>query len=283
MQGRAFSFHGKYRGCGFVIPCGNFVYRRQVMGYPKDVLASRAVVKHGSYAVIPPEGRVNNVVPCIEGCRISILASPKMGASFVQYVLDIEEDGGTVMPFGAEPGIETFFYIIEGEASISSDGETWQGKAGSYLYSPAGLGLEFYSTVKKTRALLYKQRYVPLEGENARIVYGNVNDISYREYDGMDNVFIKDLLPLELGFDMNMHILSFAPGGSHPFVETHVQEHGAYILEGEGCYLLDNEWRMIKREDFVWFGPYVTQAAYGVGRGDFTYIYSKDCHRDAAI
>ena len=28
----------------------------------------------------------------------------------------------------------------------------------------------------------------------------------------------------------------WTPGGCHPFVETHVQEHGAYILEGEGCY-----------------------------------------------
>jgi (S)-ureidoglycine aminohydrolase len=253
------------------------------MGYPKDILASRAVVKHGNYAVIPPEGRVNNVVPGIESCRVSILASPKMGASFVQYALEAEKNGGTTKPFGAEPGIETFLYIIEGEASISAGGETRQGKAGAYIFSPAGRGLEFRSTAEKTRALLYKQRYVPLEGQSARLVYGNVNDISYREYDNMANVFIKDLLPVEIGFDMNIHILSFAPGGCHPFVEAHVQEHGAYILEGEGCYLLDNEWRMIKPEDFVWFGPFVTQAAYGVGRGSFTYIYSKDCHRDAVI
>ena len=259
------------------------------MGYPKDILASRAVVKHGSYAVIPPEGRVNNVVPGIEGCRVSIVASPKMGASFVEYVLEAEKNGGTKGAFGAAPGIETFIYIIEGEASISAGGETWQADAGAYVFSPAGCGLEFRCTGDtngtggKTRALLYKQRYVPLEGQNARAVYGNVNEIPFREYDNMANVFIKDLLPVELGFDMNMHILSFAPGGCHPFVETHVQEHGAYILEGEGCYLLDNEWRMIKQEDFVWFGPFVTQAAYGVGRGNFSYIYSKDCHRDAAI
>jgi len=252
------------------------------MGYPKDILASRAVVKHGSYAVIPPEGRVNNVVPGIEGCRVSIVASPKMGASFVQYVIEAEKNNGTVKPFGAEPGIETFIYIIEGEASISAGRETWQAGAGAYVFSPSGYGLEFRCTAK-TRALLYKQRYLPLEGQSARVVYGNVNSISYREYDNMENVFIKDLLPVELGFDMNMHILSFAPGGCHPFVETHVQEHGAYILEGEGCYLLDNEWRMIKQEDFVWFGPFVTQAAYGVGRGSFSYIYSKDCHRDAVI
>jgi len=253
------------------------------MGYPKDILSSRAVVKHGNYAVIPPEGRVNNVIPGIERCRVSIVASPKMGASFVQYVVDAEKNGGTVKPFGAEPGIETFLYIIEGEASLKAGGETRQAGAGAYIFSPAGVGLEFRGTGEKTRALLYKQRYVPLEGQSARVVYGNVNGMPFREYDSMANVFIKDLLPVELGFDMNMHILSFAPGGCHPFVETHVQEHGAYILEGEGCYLLDNEWKMIKQEDFVWFGPFVTQAAYGVGRGNFTYIYSKDCHRDAAV
>jgi (S)-ureidoglycine aminohydrolase len=252
------------------------------MGYPKDILASRAAVKHGCYAVIPPEGRVNNVIPGIEGCRVSIVASPKMGASFVQYAVEAEKNGGTTNIFGAEPGIETFIYIIEGEGSLSAAGKTYQGKPGAYLFSPAGL--EFRNAGDaKMRALLYKQRYIPLEGHKAFPVYGNVNEIPYREYDGMANVFIKDLLPADIGFDMNMHILSFAPGGCHPFVETHVQEHGAYILEGEGCYLLDNEWRMIKQEDFVWFGPYVTQAAYGVGRSNFTYIYSKDCHRDVAL
>lgn len=50
----------------------------------------------------------------------------------------------------------------------------------------------------------------------------------------MDDVILLDFLPKELGFDMNMHILSFAPGASHGYIETHVQEHGAYILSGQG-------------------------------------------------
>ena len=57
-------------------------------------------------------------------------------------------------------------------------------------------------------------------------------------------------------YDMNFHILSFVPGASHSFVETHIQEHGMYIREGEGVYLLDEDWRLIKKGDFVWFGPY---------------------------
>ena len=99
----------------------------------------------------------------------------------------------------------------------------------------------------------------------------------------MKNVFIKDLLPKDTAFDMNMHILSFEPGGCHSFVETHVQEHGAYILSGEGMYIMEQEWIPIRKDDFMWFGPYVPQACYGVGREPFAYIYSKDCNRDVTI
>ena len=254
------------------------------MGYPKDVLSTRAVVKHGCYAVIPPEGLVNNVIPGLRGCRASIVASPKLGASFVQYLLEVVPGGGTESPFGAQQNVEAFFYVVEGEGTFSCGGTQQAARSGAYLYSPPGAGLTFQNTGDRPmRALLYKQRYLPLEGARPEVYTGNVNDIPFREYDGMSNVFIKDLLPTSTDYDMNMHILSFAPGGCHPFIETHVQEHGAYILEGEGCYLLDEDWRMIKAGDYVWFGPYVAQGAYGVGTGPFTYIYSKDCNRDAPI
>ena len=114
-------------------------------------------------------------------------------------------------------------------------------------------------------------------------VFGNVNAIQWTDYDGMANVHIKDLLPVEEAFDMNMHILSFDPGTSHNIIETHVQEHGAYVYEGQGCYLLDEDWYLIQEEDVIWFGPYCKQASYAVGRGPFSYIYSKDCNRDVEI
>ena len=59
------------------------------MGYPSDLLSSRAVVKPGMYAIIPPEGRVFNVIPGIEGCRMTILCTPKMGAGFVLSLIHI--------------------------------------------------------------------------------------------------------------------------------------------------------------------------------------------------
>ena len=255
------------------------------MGYPSDVLSTRAVIRPGKYVVIPPEGLVNNVIPGIEKSRVSIVASPKYGASFVQYLLEVEPDGGTSRPSGDEEGIEVFFYVIEGEGVLSAGGEEHAAAAGSFLYAPPGVGLCFANTGNgPMRAILYKQRYIPAEGVGSPAVqFGNEADLTITHLDDMENVVMKNFLPGDLAYDMNFHILSFEPGASHSFVETHVQEHGMYILEGEGIYLLDEDWRMIKKGDFVWFGPYCPQAAYATGRERFTYIYSKDCNRDVVL
>ncbi len=130
----------------------------------------------------------------------------------------------------------------------------------------------------------YKRRYVPVEGHAPWLVSGNASELERIHYEGMDDVILLDFLPKELGFDMNMHILSFAPGASHGYIETHVQEHGAYILSGQGVYNLDNNWIPVKKGDYIFMGAYSLQAGYGVGRGEaFSYIYSKDCNRDVEI
>ena len=250
------------------------------MGYPTEPLSSRAVVKPGLYAVIPETGLVNNVIPNITGCKVSIVCSPKMGASFVQYVIEAGAGARTTSPMAVQEGVESFIYVIEGEIAADIGGTKTTLSAGGYGFSPAGISFE-NSSGAPAKLLFYKQKYIPLEGKEPYVVTGNINDVEYRIYDGMENVFIKDFLPTDdLAFDMNMHILAFAPGGCHPFVETHVQEHGAYMLSGEGMYLLEDVWMPIKKNDFIWFGPYVQQGAYGVGRELFSYIYSKDCNRD---
>ena len=254
------------------------------MGYPTDLLSSRAVVKPGLWAVIPKNGLVNNVIPGITGCKVSIVASPKMGAGFAEYIVEAEQHGKTTVPFGAENGIETFLYVVEGNVKLTVGEEKASFAEGGYAYAPAGVGISFLVTSERAKLLLYKQRYIPYQQLTPYIVTGNIQNVPFRIYDDMENVHIKDFLPTDdLAFDMNMHILSFAPGGCHPFVETHVQEHGAYILSGEGMYLMEDTWLGIKKEDFMWFGAYCPQAAYGVGTEEFAYIYSKDCNRDVLL
>ena len=76
------------------------------MGYPKGNLTTRAVVKPWSYTVIPPEGRVKNVLPFFEGFSTTILASPKYGANFVFYISTVEPGAKTTRTWSAEEGIE---------------------------------------------------------------------------------------------------------------------------------------------------------------------------------
>lgn len=256
------------------------------MGYPEGLLKTRAIIRPGEYAVIPPEGRVKNIIPTIKRCDMSILASPKLGASFVQYIGTAHSGGGTITPFGDDDNIESFIFVLdqEGALEISLSGENHTLSPGGYAYVSPDSHLSFKNlTDKPVRFLLYKQRYIPFDTNRPQNVVGNINDIEELVYDDMENVFIRDLLPTDASYDMNMHTLSFEPTGSHPFVETHVQEHGAYIYKGEGIYLLGEKWIQVQKEDFIFFGPFIPQAVYATGRGRLTYIYSKDCNRDVDI
>lgn len=255
------------------------------MGYPKDFLETRAIIKHGVYAVVPPEGRVINVLPGFEGFDFTILASPKMGANCVFYVADVHPDAETTEPYG-EDGVEVFLYVLSGTGrlQVTVGEEKVLLTQGGYIFVPAGKKLRIRGdSTDSHRILIYKQKYRALQGHVAGIVVGNANEISERIYADMENVFIKDLLPTHLGFDMNMHVLSFEPAGCHPFMETHVQEHGAYITEGQGFYRLGEDWVQVKKEDFLWMAPFSVQGTYATGRQRFTYIYSKDCNRDESL
>lgn len=255
------------------------------MTYPKDFLDTRAVIKHGEYAILPPEGRVINVIPGFDGFETTILSSPKMGALSVFYISKVKPGAKTTQPFG-QPGTQLFFHVLDGEGELNVKVEETNEtlKQGGYVYVPVDQRIEMENkSDKEVRILIYKQKYSPLEGYKARVIMGNINDIREKTYGDMENVFIKDLLPTDLGFDMNMHILSFEPAGCHSFMETHVQEHAAYITNGQGFYRLGPEWYQVRKEDFLWMGPFSIQGSYATGRERFTYIYSKDCNRDELI
>ncbi|MCS2171823.1 (S)-ureidoglycine aminohydrolase [Scandinavium sp. TWS1a] len=259
-------------------------YLNNVIGYRDDLLASRSIVRHGNYALLTPDGLVKNIIPGFEGCDVTILSTPKLGATFVDYLVTLHQDGGNTTGFGGE-GIETFLYVIGGRISVEAGGERFALTEGGYLYCPPDMLMTFKNQqAADSQLFLYKRRYIPAAGHAPYRVCGHASQLEQIHYEGMDDVILLDFLPKELGFDMNMHILSFAPGASHGYIETHVQEHGAYILSGQGVYNLDNNWVPVKKGDYIFMGAYSLQAGYGVGRGEaFSYIYSKDCNRDVEI
>lgn len=261
-------------------------YLNGVTGYRKDILNTRSIIKKDNYAVIEPDGLVKNAIPGFDNCEITIMASPKLGASFVDYLVAAEPGGGNKQGFGAA-GEEIFFYIFEGTVKVWNGEKEAELTDGGYIFCPEGTKLYFENTGdKKARGFLYKRLYDRIEGYEAHTVIENINNVDWVNYEGMEDVLVKDFLPAagDMGFDMNFHILAFKQGACHGYIETHVQEHGAYIYSGEGMYVLDNDWIPVKKGDYLFMSAYCPQAAYGIGRGEmFAYVYSKDCNRDVRL
>ena len=259
-------------------------YKNNHTGYLEGLLQSRAIIKKNNYAILPHDGLVNNVIPGFEECECSILGSQKLGANFVDYLISFKKEGKNTLGFGG-PGVETFLYVIDGHLSVSDGKESHHLRTGGYIYLPAGEKMYMENLQDDaTEIFLYKKRYQPLAGHEAYKVTGHVSELTPIHYEDMEDVLLWDFLPKDLGFDMNMHILSFEPGASHGYIETHYQEHGAYLLSGKGMYNLDNQWFPVEKGDYIFMSAYVQQAAYGVGRDEpLAYIYSKDCNRDPEI
>lgn len=262
-------------------------FRDNHVGYPGDILESRAIIKKGEYALIPLNGMVNNAIPGFENCDSTILASTKMGATFVDYLVDVKPGGKTSKGFGGN-GVESILYVIDGALNVSAGTEKASLTEGGYIFCPPSLELNFENTGKETAHIfLYKRRYKPVEGyPEPPVVINNVSNLEAIAYEGMTDLKFYNFLPSveNLSFDMNFHILSFDKGASHGYIETHVQEHGAYILSGEGMYNLDNKWIPVKKGDYIFMGAYVQQVGYAIGREcPFRYVYSKDCNRDEEI
>lgn len=70
--------------------------------YREGLLETRSIIKKGDYAVVTPDGLVNNVVPGFDDCDMSILGSPRMGARFVDYLVTVKNQGGNTQGFGGD-------------------------------------------------------------------------------------------------------------------------------------------------------------------------------------
>lgn len=61
----------------------------------------------------------------------------------------------------------------------------------------------------------------------------------------------------DMRHDMHVNIVTFQPGGVIPFAETHVMEHGLYVLEGKAVYRLNQDWVEVEAGDFMWLRAFL--------------------------
>ena len=79
---------------------------------------------------------------------------------------------------------------------------------------------------------------------------------------------------------MHVDIVTFEPGAVIPFEETHVMEHGLYVLEGKAVYRLNRDWGGGgSRRTSCGCARSARRPSMREDRGRFRYLLYKDVNR----
>lgn len=239
-----------------------------------------------AYAVIP-HGVMRDIVtsylPHWSDTRAWVIARPMTGFSetFSQYIMDVQPGGGSDRP-EPEPGAEGVLFVASGEATVTIDGTRHALGPGGYAFLPPGCSwtLRNEGTVPLGFHWIRKL-YEAVEGIAPPDAFvANERDVPIRWMPGTDDRWgtTRFVDPADLRHDMHVNIVTLEAGAVIPFEETHVMEHGLYVLEGKAVYRLNRDWVEVEAGDFMWLRAFCPQACYA-GPGRFRYLLYKDVNR----
>ena len=238
----------------------------------------RAINKQGSYMILPRANRVEHLLPHFEGVQVQVLATPKLGAKFVQHEILVEANGKTAKPH--EEDLEQFLYVLEGELDFELDGKKHKLNEGGFCWLPPHSVYQFKNRSENvSRVAWIRRRYEKVDGiEIPAPIVANEKDVPAEP---VDTYMEQHLTPYEsLGFDMGINLQVFDPGVYFSFVESHIMEHGLYMLYGRGVYWLNKDYIEVQKDDFIYMAPFCPQFFYATGWDKSAYLLYKDVNRD---
>jgi (S)-ureidoglycine aminohydrolase len=261
-------------------------------GHPAqtELMTGRAVFTE-AYAVIP-KGVMRDIVtsylPYWEKTRAWIIARPMTGfaETFSQYIMEVEAGGGSDKP-EIDPGAEAAVFVVEGEIELTIDDKRHRMEAGGFAYVPPSCSWTLRNAAAApARFHWIRKLYEPVKGLSApEPVVLNERLITPDPMPGTEGRWATTRFvdPKDLRHDMHVTIVAFEPGGLIPFEETHVMEHGLYVLEGKAVYRLNRDWVEVEAGDYMWLRAFCPQACYAGGPGRFRYLLYKDVNRHAQL
>ena len=251
-----------------------------------DLTTDRAVFTE-AYAVLP-RGTMTDIVtsqlPFWEQTRLWVIARPLSGfaETFSQYIVEVQPGGGSDRPEG-DPGAEGVLFVVGGTLTLTLDDTAHELAPGGYAFLPPGQRWTLRNTGEEAATFHWvRKAYQRVEGIDLPEAFvTNEADVEGGEMPGTDGVWTTQRFvdPADVRHDMHVNIVNFEPGGAIPFPETHVMEHGLYVLEGKAVYLLNKDWVEVQEGDFMWLRAFCPQACYAGGPGRFRYLLYKDVNR----
>ena len=258
---------------------------------PQTALMTQRAVFTEAYAFIPRgcfTDIVTSFLPGWSQTRLWLIARPLSGFSetFSQYVMEVAPGGGSETP-DPDPEAQHWLFFTSGKASLTVDQVTTEVSTGSYAYIPAGTAWSLRAEGEgPTRFHWIRKLYEPAPGIAPPLPFITSDQETPIRWmpDTQDRWGTTRFVdPQDLAHDAHVNIVTFEPGGVIPFEETHVMEHGLYVLEGKAVYKLNKDWVEVEAGDFMWLRAYCPQACYAAGPGRFRYLLYKDVNRHAQL
>lgn len=257
-------------------------------GHPgQDQLLTDRAVFTDAYAVLP-RGTMRDItasfLPFWDNTRLWIIARPMTGfaETFSQYIMEVAPGGGSDSP-ETDAGAEGVLFLVDGEITVSVAGADHVLTPGGYAFLPPDCG---WSLRNRSGAVArfhwIRKAYEAVPGLDApEVIIANEQDIAptVMPDTGGKWATTRFVDPTDLRHDMHVTIVTLGPGAVIPFLETHVMEHGLYVLEGKGAYRLNTDWVEVEAGDFMWLRAFCPQACYAGGPGNFRYLLYKDVNR----
>jgi len=261
-------------------------------GHPPqtELLTGRAVFTE-AYAVIP-KGVMRDIVtsnlPFWDKTRAWIIARPLSGfaETFAQYVMEVAPGGGSVDP-EPDPSAQGALFVVDGEVRIDVAGQTHVLTAGGFAWLAPGSRWTLRNTgAGLARFHWIRKAYEPIRGVPAPASFVSSDQtVAPAFMPDVNGVWAttRFIDPDDIRYDMHLNIVTLEPGGVIPFAETHVMEHGLYVLEGKAVYRLNQDWVEVEAGDFMWLRAFCPQACYAGGPGRFRYLLYKDVNRHPSL
>ena len=244
----------------------------------KQLGQTRSVVS-ANYALITPETFVRTKISGWHNtaCIIHIAPVIGQGARFTQFTAEMDIGGEAA---AARPGIQRFVFVLGGEVELRLGGESHTLGEYDYAYLPADTDHTLHAQ-QAARLSIFEKKYQPHPDglRLPQVVIGHERQIDGTPFEGDPDLLARKLLPDEAHFDFIVTTMSFAPGGTLPYVEIHDMEHGLLMLEGEGIYRLGERFLPVTTGDVIWMGAHCPQWYGALGKTWSKYLLYKDMNR----
>ncbi len=254
---------------------------------PQSSLTTGRAIFTNSYALIP-KGVMSDIVtsflPHWDKACAWVLARPLSGfaETFSQYLMEIAPGGGSTSP-EPDKNAQAILFVLAGTLTLTLSGTTHTMEPGGYAYIAPGSDWQVANKDKEPlRFHWIRKSYQAVDGIKApKSFVTNESEITPTAMEGTNGAWATTRFvdPADMAHDCHVNIVTFEPGASIPFAETHVMEHSLYVLEGKAVYLLNKDWVEVEAGDFMWLRAFCPQACYAGGPKRFRYLLYKDVNR----